>query len=102
MKPHQNYGGCLNRGCAPIALATAELVLNVVDGVPRSGTTLAVHGGSELLAENLVVLVVTDGVDNDVLLVIGDLVDDVLGLALAQAELVECLQALVLDGDAAM
>lgn len=44
----------------------------------------------------------TDSVDNDVLLVIGDLVDDVLGLALAQAELVECLQALVLDGDAAM
>jgi hypothetical protein len=44
---------------------------------------------------------VTDGVDNNVLLVIGDLVDDVLGLALAETELVECRQALILDGDTA-
>lgn len=43
----------------------------------------------------------TDGVDNNVLLVIGDLVDDVLGLALAETELVECRQALILDGDTA-
>lgn len=44
----------------------------------------------------------TDSVDNNVLLVIGDLVDDVLGLALAQAELIECRQALILDGYTAM
>lgn len=88
-------------GCAPLALTAAEVVLNVVDGVPGSGTTLAVLGSSELLTENLVVLVMTDSVDNNVLLVIGDLVDDVLGLALAQTELVECRQALVLDGNTA-
>jgi hypothetical protein len=87
--------------CVPLALTTAEVVLNVVDSVPGSGAALAVLGSSELLAENLVVLVVTDGIHNNVLLVIGDLVNDVLGLALAETELVECRQALVLDGNTA-
>lgn len=87
--------------CVPFALTTAEVVLNVVDSVTGSGTALAILGSSELLPENLVVLVVTDGVDNNILLVIGDLEDDVLGLALAHTEVVECRQALVLDGNTA-
>jgi hypothetical protein len=87
--------------CVPLALTTAEVVLNVVDSVAGGRTALAVLGSSELLTENLVVLVVADGIDNNVLLVIGDLVDDVLGLALAETELVECRQALVLDGNTA-
>jgi hypothetical protein len=36
-------------------------------------------------------------VDNNALLVIGDLVDDELGLAVAQTELVECSDALILN-----
>lgn len=36
-------------------------------------------------------------VDNDALLVVGDLVDDELGLAVAQTELVECSDALILN-----
>lgn len=36
-------------------------------------------------------------VDNDALLVVGDLVDNELGLAVAQTELVECSDALILN-----
>jgi hypothetical protein len=36
-------------------------------------------------------------VDNNALLVIGDLVDDEFGLAVAQTELVECSDALILN-----
>lgn len=40
-----------------------------------------------------------DFIDNDLLLVIGDLVDDELHLALAHTQLVECRDALIGNGD---
>lgn len=84
--------------CAPLALA-GELVLDVVDGVAGSGAVEAVLGAGELVAEDLVVLVVADGVYNNLLLVVCDLVDDVLGLAVAAAEVLVCGDALILDLD---
>lgn len=45
--------------CAPLALAS-NLVLDIVDGVTGRGATLAVLGIGELVAEDLVVLVLAD------------------------------------------
>lgn len=82
--------------CVPLALA-GNLVLDIVDSVTRGGAALAVLGIGELVAEDLVVLVLADGVYDDRLLVIGDLVDDVLGLAVAPAEVLEGSDAVILD-----
>ena len=45
--------------CAPLAL-TGKLVLDIVDGVTGGDTALAVLGIGELVAEDLVVLVLAD------------------------------------------
>lgn len=45
--------------CAPLALA-GNLVLDIVDGVTGRGAALAVLGIGELVAEDLVVLVLAD------------------------------------------
>lgn len=45
--------------CAPLALA-GNLVLDIVDGVTGGGAALAVFGIGELVAEDLVVLVLAD------------------------------------------
>lgn len=82
---------------APLALTATKVVLDVVDSETGHGGAVGVLSRIELAAEDLVVLVVANLVDNNALLVIGDLVDDELGLALAQTELVECSDALILN-----
>jgi hypothetical protein len=83
----------------PLALA-GQLVFDVVDSEARSRSAQAVLGLGELVAENLVIrLVLADGVYDNLLLVVGDLVDDEIDLAVASAELLECEVALILDLD---
>lgn len=84
---------------APLALTTTKIILNIVDRVPGCRAALAVTGTVKLGAEDLVVLVLANLIDNNLLLVIGDLEDDELGLAVAHAEIVECSDALILDGN---
>lgn len=85
-----------------VALALTGVVLDVVDGVAATEALFALLvlalGGDELLAEGVVV-VVGGGLLNDNLLpVVGDLVDDPLG-ALAQLQVVEGGDTLGSDGN---
>lgn len=86
---------------APLALTTTKVILDIVDCVPGCRATLAVTGTVELGAEGLVVLVLANLIDDNLLLVIGDLEDNELGLAMAHAEVIECSDALILDGNTA-
>ena len=84
------------------ALATSGLVLDIKDGIPTAHALLALLvlalGIQQLLPE-LAVVVVRRGLLNDNLLpVVGDLVNDPLG-RLAELELIEGLDALGCDGD---
>lgn len=85
-----------------VAGALASIVLDIVDGVAATDTldTLAILalGADQLLAEGFVVVIGGGLLDNNLLPVIGDLVDDPLG-ALAELEVVEGLDALGSDGD---
>lgn len=85
-----------------LALAVGSVVLDVVDGVAtaNAGVALAVValGADELLAESLVVVLARLLLDDNLLVVIGDLVDHPLE-ALAELELVEGSDALGSDGD---
>jgi len=81
----------------PLALTATEIVLDIVDSVPGHGGAVGVPGGVELAAEDLVVLVMANLVDNDALLVVGDLEDNKFGLAVAQTEFIECSDALILN-----
>lgn len=85
-----------------LALAVGSIVLDVVDGVTAANArvTLAVValGADELLAESLVVVLSGLVLDDNLLVVIGDLVDDPLE-ALTKLELVEDSDALGCDGD---
>lgn len=85
-----------------LALAAGSVVLDVVDGVTATNAfgTLAVLalGVDQLLAEGVVVGLGGGLLDDDLLVVIGELVDDPLG-ALAELEVVELLDALRSDGD---
>lgn len=85
-----------------VALALTGVVLDIVDGVAATEALVALLvlalGGDELLAEGVVV-VVGGGLLNDNLLpVVGDLVDDPLG-ALAQLQVVEGSDTLGSDGN---
>ena len=79
----------------PLALTTREFVLNVVDSIARGRVTLVIAGITELITEGFVVLFWGDVVEDDFLLVVGDLEDDELGLAVAHAELIECSEAFI-------
>lgn len=85
-----------------LALAARSIVLDVVDGVTAANAlgALAVLalGVDQLLAEGIVVGLGGGLLDDDLLVVIGKLVDDPLG-ALAELEVVELLDALGSDGD---
>ena len=85
-----------------LALAVGSVVLDVVDGVTAADTRVALAvvalGADELLAESLVVVLLGCLLDDNLLVVIGDLVDDPLE-ALAELELVEGRDALGCDGD---
>lgn len=85
-----------------LALAARSIVLDVVDGVTAANAlgTLAVLalGVDQLLAEGVVVGLGGGLLDDDLLVVIGKLVDDPLS-ALAKLEFVELLDALGSDGD---
>lgn len=84
---------------APLPL-TRNLVLDIIHRIPRRRLALVILGAGQLGAERLVVLLRRDIVQHNLLLVVGDLEDDELGLAVAHAELVECGEALIVDGDA--
>ena len=85
-----------------LALAVGSVVLDVVDGVTAANARVALAvvalGADELLAESLVVVLLGCLLDDNLLVVIGDLVDDPLE-ALAELELVEGRDALGCDGD---
>jgi hypothetical protein len=87
---------------AALALAVGSIVLDVVDGVAAANAGVApavvALGADELLAESLVVILAGLLLDDNLLPVIGDLVDDPLE-ALAELELVEGSDALGSDGD---
>lgn len=85
--------------CIPLALTTTEVVFDIVDCVTGSDISLAVLGLDELVAEDLVVWLGTALVDNNSLLVVGDLEDNVLDFAVAQTELIEEVDTLVGDGN---
>lgn len=88
-----------------IPLTLAGIPLDIVDGVAGSGVALGIASGLELGAESLVVLLVGSLVEDNALLVVGDLEDDELGLVAlviaAHAEGVECGKAFIVDGDTA-
>lgn len=86
----------------PLALA-GKLVLDVVHSITRGSVTLVVAGRVELVAENLIVGLLRNLIKHDLLLVVGNLEDDELGLVAlavaAHAEVVECVEHILLDGD---
>lgn len=85
-----------------VALSAVLVKLNVVHGVATTDaldTSLVLAlGVDQLLAESLVVVLGGRLLDNDLLVVVGDLEDDPLG-ALAELEVVEGSDALGGDGD---
>lgn len=85
-----------------LALAVGSVVLDVVDSVTAANARVALAvvalSADELLAESLVVVLSGLVLDDNLLVVIGDLVDDPLE-ALAELELVEDSDALRCDGD---
>ena len=87
---------------AALALAVGSVVLDVVDGVAAANAGVApavvALGADELLAESLIVVLAGLLLDDNLLPVIGDLVDNPLE-ALAELELVEGSDALGSDGD---
>jgi hypothetical protein len=92
---------CSDQFCEdpPLTLSTSQLVFDIVDGVSWSGITLDITSIFELGAEYFIVWVGGNIVDDNVLAVIGDLVDDELGLSTAHAKVVECSDALILDSN---
>lgn len=85
-----------------VALSTVLVKLDIVHGVAAADTLntslVLALGADQLLAESLVVVLGGRLLDNDLLVVVGDLEDDPLG-ALAELEVVECSDALGSDGD---
>lgn len=87
------------KGDQPLALAAAQLILDIVDCVPRNRPAIAVLGFLQFGPKHLIVGFAGNLVDDDFLAVVGDLVDDELGLSAAQAEVIECSDALIGNGD---
>lgn len=85
-----------------VTLALTGVVLDVVDGVAATDARVALPvvalGVEQLLAELLVVVVGGGLLDDNLLPVVGDLVDDPLG-ALAQLQVVEGGDTLGSDGN---
>jgi hypothetical protein len=85
-----------------VALSTILVKLDVVHSVAATDaldTSLVLAlGADQLLAESFVVVLGGRVLNNDLLVVVGDLEDDPLG-ALAELEVVECSDALGSDGD---
>lgn len=88
---------CKFKGELPLALTATKVVLDIVDSVTGHGLALVILAVLKRSAEDLVVLLLANAVDNDGLLVIGDLEDDVLGLAMAHAEVVKLRDAVIGD-----
>lgn len=85
------------KGKLPLALTATKIVLDIVDGVTGHGLAGVILAVLKRSAEDLVVLLLANAVDNDGLLVIGDLEDNVLGLAVAHAEVVKLRDAVIGD-----
>jgi hypothetical protein len=85
-----------------VALSTVLVKLDIVHSVAAAETLdtslVLALGADQLLAESLVVVLGGRLLNNDLLVVVGDLEDDPLG-ALAELEVVECSDALGSDGD---
>lgn len=83
----------------PLAFAALELKLHIVDGIrgPILATTLLL--GDELLSEGIVIRFSADLVHHNFLLVIGDLVNNVLGTTSSKFQLIEGGDAVRVDGE---
>lgn len=85
-----------------LALAAGSVVLDVVDGVAATDALVALAilalGAGQLVAEDLVVGLGRGLLNDDLLVVVGELEDNPLG-ALAELEVVEGSDALGSDGD---
>lgn len=84
---------------APLALTTTEIVLDIISSVARRRVTIGILGRGQLLAEDFVIGFPALLLDNNLLHIIGDLVDHILDLSAAHAEFIECFNALIVDGD---
>lgn len=82
-----------------LALTTTEIVLDIISSVARRRVTIGILGRGQLLAEDFVIGFPALLLDNNLLHVIGDLVDHILDLSAAHAEFIECFNALIVDGD---
>ena len=85
-----------------VALSAVLLKLDVVHSVAAAETLdtslVLALGADQLLTESFVVVLGGSLLNNNLLVVVGDLEDDPLG-ALAELEVVECSDALGSDGD---
>ena len=85
-----------------VALSAVLLKLDVVHSVAATNARLALLvvalGVDQLLPESLVVSLGGRLLNNDLLVVVGDFEDDPLG-ALAELEVVECSDAVGVDGN---
>ena len=85
-----------------VALSAVLLKLDVVHSVAAAETLdtslVLALGADQLLTESFVVVLGGSLLNNDLLVVVGDLEDDPLG-ALAELEVVECSDAVGVDGN---
>lgn len=89
----------INNGESIPLTLSGNLILNIVGGISGRRVASSILGISELCTENLPVRIIGNVLDDDSLLVVGDLVDDELGLAAAHTEVVEFGDAFIIDGD---
>ena len=68
----------------PFALSTLKFKLDIVYSVRWPAFSILLFRSRELFSEDIVVMVLADFLHHDLLLVVRDLVDDVLGSALVQ------------------
>lgn len=85
----------------PLTLTTFEFEFHIVDGIRRSVLARLLLLGDELFSECVIVGFGASFVYHDFLLVVGDLVDDVLGTAAAEFQLIESRDAVRVDRESA-
>jgi hypothetical protein len=86
-------------GLVPLPLDTPKFIFDIIDGVPRGRITLGVLGRHKPGPECLVIRVLRNLIDDNLLPIVGNFEDDVLGLSPAQSKAVESLDAVIFDRD---
>jgi len=102
---HGPKGGCI-RGhpgdeddLVSLALTTAQFILDIIDRISGSRVALGILYGLELAPECFVVGILRCLIDDNFLPVVGNLEDNELGLSPAHAELIEGVDAFIMDCD---